>query len=192
MRATLLLLVAVVALSGCGGGQSEEARIKQITESGGTVEILVEAHRLTNVKKLKALLPKNVPGMKLVEADAKKTGSIGRKVAHAAAAYEGSDGQFFQVSIIDLGGSKGFGAHSDFAWCTNNVREDSDTHIALVSSIDGRRSYEEYDSNSRSGKVRVLIANRFIVEIDGSSMEFPDIKALLKIMPIQELEALAK
>jgi hypothetical protein len=189
----LLVLTAAVILTGCRRrDETEQARIEQLKQSGRNVEILVDARRLTDVKKLKAMLPKEMSGAKLVEAGGVKTGSIGRKFTRADAAYEGTDGEFIEASIADVGGPTGLGVHSDFAWCTNDVKVDTDTHIVLIGEIDGRRSYEEFESSSRSGKVRVLVGNRFIVEVNGSNIEFPALKALLKHMPVAELDRMAK
>lgn len=190
----LAVLLAVIATSGCGRKDKKEqaAEAERLAQMEGKVEVMVDSSKLYAPDKLKGLLPKSLPNMKRLEqASGKRLGAIGRKVSRGEVSFEGTEGELVDMSITDAASTKGLAAVPNAEWVTKDVKEDTDTKFASVDKKDGRRMYKEYNLNSRQGKVGLVVADRFVVEISGLNMEYQSIEALTNNIPFGTLERLA-
>jgi hypothetical protein len=57
--------------------------------------------------------------------------------------------------------------------------------------VDGRLTTESFDNQDRSGKYSVVVANRFVVDAEGSGVAIDDLKAAVSAVGIDKLEGMA-
>ncbi|HFE64505.1 MAG TPA: hypothetical protein ENK14_08860 [Caldithrix sp.] len=144
-----------------------------------------------NFRELKKLLPDELPGMKRVNASGEKTASFGIKVATAEATYRGDDGSRITIKITDMGNMSGYAAMAAYAWTMAEIDRESDNGYERTTEYAGHKAFEEYNSRSKSGEIQVLVAKRFIVEVEGSEVKMDDVKNAVKKIQLDKLEKLA-
>jgi hypothetical protein len=66
------------------------------------------------------------------------------------------------------------------------------TGYEKVGKVDGRLTTEEYDTQAKSGKYSVIVANRFVVEANGSGVGMDDLKGAVSSVGFGQLEGMAK
>lgn len=191
---SIVLVAGLVVLTGCGRKEkkeqiAEEERLKQL---GNKAEVLVDSSKLSDADRLVSFLPKVMPDMKRTgKPEAKKIGSIGKRVSRAEVMFEGETGVFVEFSITDAVNLKGMAAVKDAEWTTKEVKEDTDARFVGIGKKDGRRLYKEFNFSPKKAIARVLVADRFIVEVVTSEMEYPATEALLDQIQIAALEKMA-
>ena len=139
-------------------------------------------------RKLKKLLPEKLAGMKRVRSGGERNAVFGIKVSQAEAEYESRDGGSVQVEIIDLGSIKGVARYAKFGWTMAEIDRETDHGYERTFTYRGQKGFEEYDTESRDGKIQLIVANRFAVEIDGSDVDMKKLKKVLKDLDISKLE----
>ncbi len=190
---SILLVVSIAIVAGCGRKEKKEraAEAERLSQADGKTEVLVDSDKLLDADKLKGLLPKTLPNMKRVGSPtAKMQGPIGKRITRAEVSFEGAEGELVEISITDAVSAKGLAAIPDSDWTTKNVGEDTDTRFVGVETKDGHRMYKE---NNTTGprKVRVLVGNRFVVEVVGLNIDYQAVEDMLKTISIGTLEKTA-
>ncbi len=71
------------------------------------------------------------------------------------------------------------------------MKEDTDAKFVGVETKGGYRIYKENDLNASQCKVRVLVGNRFVVEIVGLNMKFEAVEGLTNSIPFAMLDKMA-
>jgi hypothetical protein len=141
-----------------------------------------------NFRELKKRLPEKVGGLKRKNAKGSSAGQMGFNVAQAEASY-GDGKSTAKVSIVDPGGFRGFLAMA--AWANVDIEEESDTGYKKTTTIDGMKAFEEYNNESKRGKVSVIVAQRFVVEASGRGVSMKDLKKAIDDVDIDDLKDLA-
>lgn len=192
-RLSVVCIVGLIVLAGCGRKEKKEqlAEAERLAQMGEKAEILVDSSKLYSEDKLLGLLPKSLPNMKRLSREAKKSGAIGKKTSRAEVSFEGENGEFVDISITDAVGIKGMGAIPDGEWTTKDVKEDTDSRFVSVEKKNGRRLYKEFNASPKKAVARLLVGDRFVVEVVGSEMEYPSVEALLDQVQIGMLEKMA-
>ena len=74
-----------------------------------------------------------------------------------------------------------------------NVQSSKETATGYekVTNVNGRMIDEEFDRSEHSGKYSVVVANRFLVEADGSGVAIDDLKGAVNTVGLDRLEGLA-
>lgn len=152
----------------------------QAMSQGGGVEPV-------NFRKLKALLPKDLPGMKRTSAQGEKTAAMGIKVAQATGEYSNGNDGSVTIKIMDMGTMKGFVGMATAGWAMTEIDRESDTGYERTFTYKGHKAMEEYDNQSKQGKISVLVGNRFVVEIDGDNVDMKAVKAALDKIDLNAL-----
>jgi hypothetical protein len=148
--------------------------------AGATVEAL-------SADALKAFVPESLAGLPRQSISAERNGAMGIQVAHARARYgEGSND--VKLEITDTGGAAGFMALAGWAAIESSSEEGSRTE--RVGREGGRMIKEVWDSTSKSGEYTVVVANRFIVEVQGTAGSIADLKAAATSVDLARLESL--
>lgn len=202
----LSLLVAAVALTFATGCKSKEQKAaeetaknleeanKQLKEAtkNGTVDMGAAAAAMgaavsgaanggrkvetVDYSKLKALLPESLSGMKRTDATGEKTAAMGMQISNAEGSYSSEQGGSMTIKITDIGSMTGLAGVTAYAWSAASVDRESDTGYEKTSTIKGFKSHEKYDNSGKYGEVSVMIADRFVVEVNGNGVDMAAIK----------------
>lgn len=212
MRARLMLLILVIPACGKSDEQKAaeafaaqiEASTKQMAEAmktggdaaasgvaaAGAVMGAMQAAEAVDFRELKALLPDDLAGMKRSNAEGEKTSAMGFTISKAEARYEGDNNASVQITITDVGAMAGVAAMATYAWAAGTVDRETESSYEKSVTIEGYKGYEKYDRQSNSGEVQVLVAGRFVVEVDGNNMPMDGIKAALEKLDLGKLESM--
>lgn len=120
---------------------------------------------------LQALLPAQVSGYQRIAVESAGLGGMG---SEASGTYE-VGGKSFRLKIADMaavGALAGLGS----AIGVSQSREDADGY-ERTATVNGRIQNESWNRSTGSGKFGVVIANRFMVEADGSAASIDELKA---------------
>jgi len=138
---------------------------------------------------LKALLPAALPsGFARTEISAASAGAAGVGGSNAQGVYTRGDGRI-TLEVTDLAAMGALAAMGGAI----NVQSDRETATSYekVGRVDGRLTTESFDSQARSGKYSVVVANRFVVDAEGSGIAIDDLKAAVSAVGIGKLERMA-
>jgi hypothetical protein len=196
-----LTLVAVCLLSSCSTTKEDE-RAQEKETSSGTAETLQQfADKAKDIKnkgtvnpvdfrKLKELLPEKAAGLKRIEATGEKSGAAGFTISRAEAKY-GDDGETAaHIEIFDTGGIAGVGTMALAAWTMADIDKETSTGYEKTTTLEGYKGYEKYDSQSKSGELNVLVADRFVVNINGNNLSVKKLKSILTSLDLNKLSKL--
>ena len=207
MRKSLLL--GVLLLAACGKSDEQkaaEALALQLQEAGkqlggnaatsgigAGVGAGVKATDAVDFRELKALLPEELAGMKRGEADGQKSGAMGFTMSTAEASSASPDGNStLQVKISDVGAMTGMGAMAAYAWAAAEIDRESGNTYEKTMTIKGYRGYEKYDKDSKWGELSVMVAGRFIVELNGNVVSMDTMKEAFGKLDLDKLESMKK
>lgn len=141
-------------------------------------------------KELKALLPADLPGMKRTEASGEKSAAMGMQISNSEGRYSGDNGSSMTVKISDIGSMTGLAGMAAYAWSTVSVDKETDTGYEKTGTLNGYKSHEKYDKQSKYGEASVLVGDRFVVEVNGSNVEMDAIKAALGKVDLGKLNSM--
>lgn len=151
-----------------------------------------QAAEAVDFRELKALLPEDLSGMKRAKAEGERSSAMGFTISKAEAQYESeSDADArITITISDVGAMAGVAAMATYAWAAGSVDRETETSYERSVTINGHKGYEKYDRQANSGEVQVLVAGRFVVEVDGNNMPMDAIKAALEKVDLGKLESM--
>lgn len=138
---------------------------------------------------LKALLPPALPsGFARTEVSAVSGGAAGVGGSNAEGVYTRGEGRI-TLEVTDLAAMGALAAMGDAI----NLQSDRQTATGYekVGKVDGRLTTESFDNQARSGKYSVIVANRFVVDAEGSGVAIDDLKAAVSAVGIGKLEGMA-
>ena len=170
-----------------GGGEMGDAiaALQKMAASG-------EKKELVDFRELKALLPEKLPGMKRTNASGEKSGAFGMSMAMAQGRYEGEDGASIDVEVSDIGGMGGMASLAQMGWAAAEIDRETETGYEKTTTLAGQKAHEEYNRESKSGSLEVLVASRFMVKIEGDNVDMATIKKAADALNINKLAAMAK
>jgi hypothetical protein len=170
------------------GIQAATAAMNQMAASMGQPG--TQASALVDFRALKALLPESVAGLKRVSASGEKNAAMGMGAAHAEAKYRGDGSARLKIKIIDPAGL-GAMAFAGFGLAGIEVDKESDHGYERTTTVAGNKAFEKYDTRSRRGQLNMLVANRFVLEIEGDEVPMEAIKEAVGKIDVAKLQALA-
>jgi hypothetical protein len=140
-------------------------------------------------EKLKALLPASVAGLDRTEISAQSAGAAGIGGSEAEATYS-KGAASITVKVTDMAA---MGAMAGMAGAMN-ISSDKQTATGYekVGKVDGRLTTEEWDSSAKSGKYGVLVADRFMIDAEGSGTTMNDLKSAVAAVGPDRLKGMAK
>jgi len=140
-------------------------------------------------RELKTLLPDDLDNMIRENARGEKSSAFGIKVSEAHANYHSRDGEGnISISITDLGSISGLTSMATMAWTYAEFERDTDNGYEKTTKYKDHKAFESYDNESESGEISVLIANRFVVEVDGEHVNVDALKDAVSAVDLDELE----
>ena len=149
--------------------------------------------KAVDFRKLKELLPEQIMDLNRENAQGQKTNTMGFEVSQSEAEYKGNadnDNRRIKIKISDFGGVQGFYGMAAFAWALTDIDKESDNGYEKTSKINGHKAYEKYTYSSQTGEVSVFVADRYLVEVDGSGVPMEVIKKALDEINISQLAAM--
>jgi hypothetical protein len=175
-----------------GGEGMADAMAKMGMAVGGAVTGAAKSVQTTvepvDFRELKNLLPAGIGSMKRTTSEGQKGGGFGFVVSHAEARYEGEGGHA-TLKITDPGNLSGLAAMAAM-WMNLELDKETDTGYEKTGTANGRRFHERYDKSSKSGEYTVIVANRFIVEVDGNGVDMTTMKKAIDQVNIAKLESM--
>lgn len=157
------------------------AALSQMAGGSGKAEVVA-------VETLRNLLPAELPGMKRLSAVAEKSDTVGVVMSVATGVYQGDDKKRITMKIEDTGNLSGLAA---MASNMDNAGEKiSDTGYEKTTTLGDRKIREKFDRKSNSGAVSMMVAERFMVEAEGSGVEVGELKNALGEIDVAKLEAM--
>jgi len=144
---------------------------------------------VVDFRELKALLPAELPGMKRTSASGEKNSAMGMTVATAEASYEGEEAGL-EIKITDMGGTGTLMGMAAAGWTMAEIDRETDTGYERTTVIDGNKAHETYDTEEKRGEIEVLVAGRFMVEIDGQGVTADQLKSAVGKIDLKKLAGL--
>ncbi|ACT95517.1 hypothetical protein [Dyadobacter fermentans] len=187
-------LSCTLLLTGCGSNKEEKEAAASDSPADALQAIADKAKAMgdreavepVDFRKLKDLLPEKVAGMARTEATGEKTGAMGFTVSTAQAKYKGSDNTL-NIEIVDTGGIAGVSTMALAAWSIAEIDKETTTGYERTTQIDGHKAFEKYNNESKSGEVNVLVADRYVVNVEGDNVSVDELKEALKDIDLAKL-----
>lgn len=162
-------------------------KMKEVSEN------FSEGKKVTPVdfRDLKLLLPETASGLKRTNIEGEKTSAMGINVSTANADYGEQDGnQSMDIKITDLGSVSGLSALAAYGWYMVDVDKETDNGYEKTITYKGYKAYEKYDNNGKYGEINVLVAKRFVVEVNGNNVTMDQMKSALGTIDLSKLESM--
>jgi hypothetical protein len=180
-----------------GGGSVDLGKLQANAAAAAAAAAAIQAGKAADGKaiaavdpeKLKALLPSSVDGLPQTELTAQSAGAAGVSSSNAEAVYA-KDATRITLTVTDLAAAGAFAGMAN-AMNVQSSRQTA-TGYEKIGRVDGRMTTEQWDTQSKSGKYGVLVANRFMVEANGSASSIADLKSAVAAVGPDRLEGLAK
>jgi hypothetical protein len=214
-----VLCIVVLVLVGCGkspeqrsaddtaqkltdaGKKLDEAgkKLEEAANEGGAAlgdalkkmgEAMSSPVEPVDFRELKALLPDSLPGLKRTDAGGQRSVAFGLSVSKAEGHYRSEPGASIDITITDMGSLKGLTAMATFGWTVVEMDRETDSGYEKTTNYAGYKAHETYDKRGPSGKLEVLVANRFVVEVAGTHTGMEVLKGALGQIDLRKLEGL--
>jgi hypothetical protein len=140
---------------------------------------------------LKALLPVELVGLKRTDASAERTQMMGMDTSNAEGQYSAADGSGANVRIklTDTGNMSGSMKMGLTNWTTMQYSRETDTGYEKSTTINGCKGMEKYDTQNKEGSLQILVADRFIVDVQGYNVTMEAIKKVVDQIDLKKLAA---
>lgn len=144
-------------------------------------------------RKLKALLPEKLAGMKRSDANGQKvkTGDFSMSMATANYAKESDaeDAPHVDLTITDYSAAPGM-AEGMASWSKIEIDSESDDGYQKTTKVQGHPAFETYEKEGKSGQLQVFVGGRYIVAVSTSNMTPEEMAKVGKELPLEKLAAL--
>ena len=141
-------------------------------------------------RKLKEFLPEKIAGFKKTESSGEKNGAMGFTISTADARYKGTEDAAIHLEILDTGGIAGVATMAMAAWTMADIDKETDTGYEKTTSLEGYKAYEKYDSKSKSGELNLLVADRYVLNVNGSNVTMEQMKGIIEELNLDKLSEL--
>jgi len=139
---------------------------------------------------LKALLPASLPGgFGRTELTTSTGGAAGLAFGNAKAVYTKGNARI-TLSLTDMGAMGAFAALGSAFGA--NASEETETSYSKMGEVDGRMTTEKFDSQSKDGSYSVIVADRIMVDAEGTGAPMAALKSAVQAVNLGRAEALAK
>lgn len=137
---------------------------------------------------LQAMLPENVLTLEREATAGETSAAFGFTMSTAEAQYDDDEGRSLTIKITDLGSRQSLASMSIFSWAMNDFDRKTNAGYERTISYHGYRGYEKADPESCV--LNVLVADRFVVEVNGYQLETANLKAALALIDLGKLESM--
>lgn len=148
------------------------------------------AYEPVDFRKLKEALPQELAGFEKGESSGEKNNAFGIAVSEAKQSFRSADGsKRVRFEVTDPGSLAGPFALAN-VWLNVEVDKESGDGHEKTATVAGRKIHEKWSKGSKRGEVKMVVGNRFMVEVNAEGVEMSDVKALLARIDIAKLEAM--
>lgn len=162
--------------------------IKGLEEAVNKIKTDKDIKEPVNFRNLKELLPEELAGMSRTKHSGKTTGAMGFKISMAEASYK-EDDQRLDVNIVDAGGV-GTALMGNAMWSKLEIDEESDDGFKRTIEIDGNKSYQECSNNNKRCQLAMMVADRFVLSLEGRNVDMDQLMKIAKGMDMSKLKNL--
>ncbi|KQS33015.1 hypothetical protein [Dyadobacter sp. Leaf189] len=190
-----LLLSASLILGGCNGKDNAADEADSTETASGALQALTDKAKAmgngetvdpVDFRKLKDLLPGKLIGLKRVESSGEKSGAMGFTVSTAQATYKNGDTNL-EIEIVDTGGIAGVSTMALATWSMADIDKETATGYEKTTTLEGYKAFEKYDTQSKSGEINILVADRYVVNVEGNNLTIDQLKEALSSIGLAEL-----
>lgn len=140
-------------------------------------------------KRLKTLLPARLPGMKRVSMKSSRQKMGRMNVSVAEAVYRGKKKATITVKVSDAGSMSKF---LTMAWAFVDLERESEDGFERTLEYKGAKAHEKYNTRTRSGLFETVVAERFVVKVEGRRVKMEAIRAAAERIDLGDLAGLAQ
>ncbi len=207
LRLPALFLAATLLLTACGGKTDEQKAAEAAEEAAKDAKVSLgdaasamqkmakemednqksgKTVQVIDFRQLKELLPAEAAGLARKEATGEKNGAMGMTVSQASGKYaNGDNSETLDISIVDAGGT---GAIMGLAaWTMIDVDKETADGYERTTKIGDYKAFEEYTNSSKSGKLSVVVGQRFVVSLEGRGLDMDKLQSVLKQIDLDKL-----
>ena len=216
VRVLIVLSVAILLVYGCGKKEEPAPSTPGSAQSPGSAQnpaatapaagqpanmedAVAQAQQMfqqapveaTAPATLSEMLPAELPGMKRTDTSSDRVQMGGADLSRAQAEYGADDGgASIEITITDAGSVSGPMRIGLAGWAMAQYNRETETGYEKTTTYSGYKAMEEYDTQSKEGSLRVFVADRFVVEVDGSQTTMETIKQAMGKLDVKKLAAL--
>ena len=139
---------------------------------------------------LKNMLPTRFKGFKRTDLHGERTSMFGFRISQAKAEFEGKEDSRIEVSIIDFGSVKGIAGKAMLAWMSADIDNESDDGYEKTTEYKGYKAFEKYSEKDNDGALSIIVEERFLVNVDGTSTDMKSIKRAMSDVNLKKLKKL--
>jgi hypothetical protein len=178
---------ALDAAQKSGDGQAAADAMKALTGAmaGATGDSV-------DFREMRALLPETLGGLKRVAIEGSKTNTMGINASIAKAEYQGEgdrQNQRIRVEMTDIAGLGPMAAMA-FAWANVEVDKETQNGYEKTTTINGFRTMEKFDKQSKRGELDLMVANRFVVKMEAENVDMATFKQTANAIDLKKLASL--
>jgi hypothetical protein len=203
---SILFLSTLLILSSCGksGDQPTEKQksedktgIKSLDDFVNNVEEAQKnmeegkKYEVVDFRELKALLPESIGDLKRTNAEGEKTGAMGFTISKAEADYNSEDhSRSIDIEITDFTSATGIAGMAVWGWAMADIDKETESGYEKTTKYKGHKAFEKYNNQNQYGSLEVLVADRFMVSVDGNNVPMAVIKSAMDQIDISKLETM--
>jgi hypothetical protein len=148
------------------------------------------AAEAVNYRDLHGLLPESIGAYRRMRAVGETTNAMGLILSQVEGRYESGPARL-QIRLADYV-AMGLAPMLAAAWAARESDRTSDSRFERPVLINGCRGWERYDAEAKYGDLQILVADRFLVEIEIRDADPDDMRAALAALDLERLAALGK
>ncbi len=139
---------------------------------------------------MRGFLPESLGGLARLSVESERNAAVGIQVSRGEARYGAATGEGPEISleITDLGGAQGMMMLA--AWAGIEMERESEDGYEKTYRDAGRVIHEEWNRSARRGEYSLVVAERFLVKLEGRRLDMPALKAAAEAIDLGALEAL--
>ncbi|MCS6997119.1 MAG: hypothetical protein NZ533_09255 [Casimicrobiaceae bacterium] len=183
--------------SAANKGAAEVAAVAaEAAKALGAVAKAVTGHGLTgsfepiDFRRLREVLPKELPGFDKPEASGERKGAFGIMVSEASYRFRsGAGDRHVVMKILDPGTLTGPYALTQ-AWLGFELDRETPEGFERTRTVAGQRIHERWEARAQRAQIKTVVGGRFIVEIESKGLPFEEARRLLARVDLPRLEAM--
>lgn len=139
-------------------------------------------------EQIKPFVPETLGGLPRTSYKVERNSMMGLQIANGTASYADESGKHsLKLEITDMGGARGITMLA--GWAAVESESESDDGYERVYQQNSMRAHEQWNKSSRSGSYDLIVAERFLVKLQGEGLEMDAIKQAANAL---DLSGLAK
>lgn len=141
-------------------------------------------------RELKTLLPESIGNLKRSNLEGEKVAAMGMNISHANADYNDAENNVsIDIKITDLGSVSGLSGLAAYGWYMVDIDKENESGYEKTMTYKGNKGYEKYNNENKDGELSILVAKRFVVEVNGNNVSMDQMKAAADMIDIGKLES---